>query len=1086
MSSNESNPNTSNGIATTSATTSTITATAGVSTHRHKRPKIRTKKSNQCKKEIKSNDKIDGKINSIDALLQQTREKIDCLNINSSDIDINMNININHAPIITTTTASAVVPITTSAANSITVTGQPTGILKKKSHYPSKNEPEYNHQSKQHPKKIVKIKSPNDNHKNSETKNRIHKKYNNTATATATATATSNTSVRTSTNTTTLEPPRSFLEIKMKKRSQSQLEMEVEDYDHCKSSAFSSTGSAKKDRMNIQHEMENDNGNGNHYEMMLAKGEDDVDLYKHDHHHHYQQHQQQQQQQLSRDDLHQGNMNMDDNDSNNNFYHSYNHHLHNRHHQIISSESSLSREKGSNDALKDDLDIQPFGRTTTMASSSTEIIAAADDDNDIKNNIHCQDNVIEEKNVKDVDKYNHNIGMSMFSSKRKVYAAPDASAVAVFIADNHNTKGNHNNRQSGNLKDIQDGNGGSIGQVHGGHFIEISSTNYLSKGSDSNNNKNVENNKAFVMNSGFKSDKRKALDGKDATIVKEEHIKSSSSKSNNNVKIVNDKDTKTKVEHFKPSSILSSSSSSKTTKKADDANVLLNRWFGKKSEKRKIVIKKPKLPAPTTVQLTKLNDEEKLGVECTKIPMTNINKNRHYKVGIERERISKKKEVKETRDANSTFSKSKSKDKMESRIQQRQPSNNDRDPSDNNASTSMKKKSIKLRLSVSKNRVESAINSKVPASSSNKLRRTNILKLKRKKKEIESKVESSSSSSDEEDDSDSSSTSSSSRDSSESDNSDSDSDSSSSSDSNSDSSSSSSDSESSSSSSDEDSVSIAEEHVKTKKKTVRKKRVVEKVMKKKMPTSKENCTLSTGPKCRPLTSAGLRAILAEDDQKSSFEATNWVRRSTRQPSRSAITSTNVRAITEKLAMNDPDMVVLKCKKYISDPDTPCVIIDAILDALERNSNCQALYIQNFNQGMRDEQILHLLRILQLPTCNIWCINIGETYNVKSRTWATFTKGLRKTKITNMYASEHTISSAMKEKIREIIRKNRQKHHMHNDPDNLDVIVKCTHCWWNPINASVLQPYIKQRGYEHILLDEVVQGSKDAVTDQSKI
>mmetsp|Transcript_18166 Transcript_18166/g.21006 ORF Transcript_18166/g.21006 Transcript_18166/m.21006 type:complete len:614 (-) Transcript_18166:41-1882(-) len=188
MSSNESNPNTSNGIATTSATTSTITATAGVSTHRHKRPKIRTKKSNQCKKEIKSNDKIDGKINSIDALLQQTREKIDCLNINSSDIDINMNININHAPIITTTTASAVVPITTSAANSITVTGQPTGILKKKSHYPSKNEPEYNHQSKQHPKKIVKIKSPNDNHKNSETKNRIHKKYNNTATATATAT----------------------------------------------------------------------------------------------------------------------------------------------------------------------------------------------------------------------------------------------------------------------------------------------------------------------------------------------------------------------------------------------------------------------------------------------------------------------------------------------------------------------------------------------------------------------------------------------------------------------------------------------------------------------------------------------------------------------------------------------------------------------------------------------------------------------------------------------------------------------------------------------------------------------------------
>ena len=72
-------------------------------------------------------------------------------------------------------------------------------------------------------------------------------------------------------------------------------------------------------------------------------------------------------------------------------------------------------------------------------------------------------------------------------------------------------------------------------------------------------------------------------------------------------------------------------------------------------------------------------------------------------------------------------------------------------------------------------------------------------------------------------------------------------------------------------------------------------------------------------------------------------------------------------------------------------------------------------------------MLHLLRILQHPSCNIWCLNIGETYNVKSRTWATFTKGLKKTKITHMYASEHTISSAMKEKIREIIRSNRGKH-----------------------------------------------------------
>jgi len=39
------------------------------------------------------------------------------------------------------------------------------------------------------------------------------------------------------------------------------------------------------------------------------------------------------------------------------------------------------------------------------------------------------------------------------------------------------------------------------------------------------------------------------------------------------------------------------------------------------------------------------------------------------------------------------------------------------------------------------------------------------------------------------------------------------------------------------------------------------------------------------------------------------------------------------------------MVVLKMKKYINDPDVPPVIMDAALDALEENTNCQALYIQ---------------------------------------------------------------------------------------------------------------------------------------------
>merc|ERR1711907_299504 len=224
----------------------------------------------------------------------------------------------------------------------------------------------------------------------------------------------------------------------------------------------------------------------------------------------------------------------------------------------------------------------------------------------------------------------------------------------------------------------------------------------------------------------------------------------------------------------------------------------------------------------------------------------------------------------------------------------------------------------------------------------------------------------------------------------------------------------------------------------------------------------------------PLTSKEIRAILRDDDT-SGFDQNNWVRRSRRQPNRALLNSKPVRILIDKLKMNDLDMRVLKMKKYINDPDAPCALLDATLDAMEENTNCEALYIQNFNEGMRDQQVLHLLRILQQPSCNIWCLNIGENYNVSDATWEKFTKGLIHTKITHMYASEHTITSDMKDEIRFTIRENRKKHDMHINPNNLDVIVQCTHCWWNPINAKVLRPYLKKKGYEHVLKDKEAQG-----------
>ena len=225
---------------------------------------------------------------------------------------------------------------------------------------------------------------------------------------------------------------------------------------------------------------------------------------------------------------------------------------------------------------------------------------------------------------------------------------------------------------------------------------------------------------------------------------------------------------------------------------------------------------------------------------------------------------------------------------------------------------------------------------------------------------------------------------------------------------------------------------------------------------------------------KPLTAAEIRAILGEDDFADANQS-NWVRRSSRKPSAALLNSKPVKNLIEKLRYNDPEMKVLKMKKFIADPNAPSEVLDAALNAMEENSICEALYIQNFNEGMRDKQVLHLIRILQQPSCKIWCLNIGENYNVGDDTWEKFTKGLVHTKITHMYASEHTITSEMKDEIRETIRENRKKHSMHNDPNNLDVIIQCTHCWWNPINAKVLRPYLKKKGYEHILNDKEAQG-----------
>ena len=254
-------------------------------------------------------------------------------------------------------------------------------------------------------------------------------------------------------------------------------------------------------------------------------------------------------------------------------------------------------------------------------------------------------------------------------------------------------------------------------------------------------------------------------------------------------------------------------------------------------------------------------------------------------------------------------------------------------------------------------------------------------------------------------------------------------------------------------------------------------------------TKKYNWNKRKSSGCKRMSSEITRKRkVLKPNENNTDPTSHWVRRSVRQPHRSELMNPNVLELISKLRTNHPDVVVLKLKRYIG-PDTPQLVMDAILDALLDNSNCQALYIQNFNEGMRDEQMMRLLKVLE--NGNIWCLNVGETYKVKTRTWEKFTEGLVRTSVTHTYASEHTISIELKDKIREIIRENRKKHDRHNNPENLDVIVQCTHCWWNPFNAKRLKPflgkYVNKYNKEHDTMEaEVESTGSSAKTEISAI
>ncbi|KAL0047356.1 hypothetical protein WJX82_001305 [Trebouxia sp. C0006] len=135
--------------------------------------------------------------------------------------------------------------------------------------------------------------------------------------------------------------------------------------------------------------------------------------------------------------------------------------------------------------------------------------------------------------------------------------------------------------------------------------------------------------------------------------------------------------------------------------------------------------------------------------------------------------------------------------------------------------------------------------------------------------------------------------------------------------------------------------------------------------------------------------------------------------------------------------------VLRLKQYISADVRPAAI-NAILEALAVNTLVEVLYIQNFEQGMFDEQLLRLTEVLKKG--RIWALNAGENFEISMQAWEKFTKELQHTAVAYMYVSEHHLARTdLKRRMQDAIRDNRRQA-PRRDAD----VIKCVgNMWWNP-------------------------------------
>ena len=189
---------------------------------------------------------------------------------------------------------------------------------------------------------------------------------------------------------------------------------------------------------------------------------------------------------------------------------------------------------------------------------------------------------------------------------------------------------------------------------------------------------------------------------------------------------------------------------------------------------------------------------------------------------------------------------------------------------------------------------------------------------------------------------------------------------------------------------------------------------------------------------------GITNAMSELHYDNQITTVSCIRRSTRDPSHSQLGKSDVKALLLKIRSNHADTVILKLKDHLMS-DINNVVLSEIISALYSNKVCQALYFQNISKAMNDEELAELVELLKKK--KIWCMNLGENYNVSNGGWTSFCNMLPFTLVTHLYVSEHVISTDLKNKIRANIRENRKKHDKHCSLSNIHVIERCTNMWW---------------------------------------